>query len=114
MWFVGAHSNIGGGYKHDKDSSSSILSDNALAWISNEARKSGLTIETHLDHSINNNPLATLHNFRRSFYRIKKKYYRPIKHGKGSALIHKSVKLRWDQDSKYRPRNLDKYVKKNG
>lgn len=112
VWFAGAHSNIGGGYKHDKDGS--ILSDNALAWMSEEAQKSGLTIETHLGKSINNNPLATLHNSRRSFYRVKKKYYRPIEHGKGSVLIHESVKLRWDQDSKYRPRNLVKYVEENG
>lgn len=112
VWFVGAHSNIGGGYKYDKGGST--LSDNALDWMIKEAQKSGLTIETHLEQSIINDPLATLHNSRRSFYRIKKKYYRPIKHGKGSVLIHESVKLRWNQDSEYRPRNLAKYVKKHG
>ena len=110
MWFAGAHADIGGSYKPD----GSVLSDNALAWMIKEAQKSGLTIEAHLKQSINKNPLATLHNSRRSFYRIKEEYYRPIEHGKGPVLIHESVKLRWDQDAKYRPGNLAEYVNKNG
>lgn len=112
VWFVGAHSDIGGSYKPDKDGS--LLSDNALAWMIKEAQRPGLTIETHLEQSINKTPLATLHNSRRSFYRVKKKYYRPIEHGKAPILIHESVKLRWNQDAKYRPRNLVEYVNKNG
>jgi uncharacterized protein (DUF2235 family) len=112
VWFTGAHSNIGGSYKPDKDGS--LLSDNALAWMIKEAKKSGLTIEPHLARSINQSPLATLHNSRRSFYRVKKKQYRPIAHGKGPVLIHESVKLRWDQDSKYRPKNLVEHVKNHG
>ena len=39
VWFSGAHSNIGGSYKPDKDGS--LLSDIALSWMSKEAdRKS--------------------------------------------------------------------------
>ena len=53
--------------------------------------------------------LAKIHISRRSFYRVKKKYFRPIDHGSGSVLIHESVKQRWDQDSKYRPQNLVDY-----
>ncbi len=112
VWFAGAHSNIGGSYKPDKDGS--LLSDNALAWMIKEAQRAELTIETHLEETITNNPLATLHNSRRSFYRIKEKFYRPIKHGKSSVLIHESVKLRWDQDAKYRPKNLVEYIDNNG
>ena len=111
VWFVGAHSDIGGSYKPDKDGS--LLSDNALAWMIKEAQRSGLTIETYLVQRMNKNPLATLHNSRRSFYRVKKKYYRPIDHGKAQILIHESVKLRWNQDAKYRPRNLVEYIDKN-
>lgn len=112
VWFAGAHSNIGGSYKPDKDGS--LLSDNALAWMTSEAEKSGLSIEAHLKKSINKKPTATLHNSRRSFYRVKKKFYRQIDHQCGSVLIHESVKQRWDQDPKYRPKNLEKYINENG
>jgi len=30
------------------------------------------------------------------------------------VLIHESVKLRWDQDSEYRPDNLKEYIDENG
>ncbi|MDT8419321.1 MAG: DUF2235 domain-containing protein, partial [Desulfuromonadales bacterium] len=104
VWFAGAHSNIGGSYRPDKDGS--LLSDNALAWMIEEARKAGLSVEEHLAQGIKANPLATLHDSRRSFYRVKGKYYRPVDHGKGAVLIHPSVKVRWEQDPEYRPKNL--------
>ena len=112
VWFAGAHSNIGGSYKPDKDGA--LLSDIPLDWMIGEAEKSGLEIEPYLKKSINKNHLATLHNSRRSFYRAKKKFDRPIDHGKGPILIHKSVKSRWDQDPNYRPKNLQDYVNANG
>ena len=51
VWFAGAHSDIGGSYKPDKDGL--ILSDNSLNWIVKEAIKFGLSIEEHLVKSIN-------------------------------------------------------------
>ena len=112
VWFCGAHSNIGGSYAPDKDGSS--LSDNALEWMVKEAQKAGLSVEKHLQKNIKANPLAKLHNSKRSFYRIKKTYYRPIEHGKDEVLIHESVKKRWDANAKYRPKNLKKYINKHG
>ena len=112
VWFAGAHSNIGGSYKPDKDGS--LLSDIPFKWMVNEANKFGLKTEPHLNKSINPNPLSTLHNSRRKFYRIKEKYYRAIEHNKGPVLIHKSVKDRWDNDSKYRPKNLRAYINDKG
>ena len=41
------------------------------------------------------------------------KNYRPIDHGLGEVLIHKTVKSRWDLDPKYRPKNLEEFVRKN-
>ena len=111
VWFSGAHSNIGGSYKPDKDGS--LLSDIALSWMSREAEKAGLSIEPHLKRSIHKNPLATLHNSRRNFFRVRNKYYRPIEHNKGPVLIHETVKQRWDQDIEYRPDNLEEYIKNN-
>lgn len=112
VWFAGAHSNIGGSYKPDPDGS--LLSDIALSWMVKEAKQAELTVEGHLEQEINANPLATLHNSRRSFYRVKEKYYRPIDHEKGPVLIHQSVRQRWDQYPKYRPENLKKYVEQHG
>lgn len=112
VWFSGAHSNIGGSYKPDRDGS--LLSDNALDWMMREASGYGLSFEPHLKKSILKNPLATLHNSHRSFYRLKKKFLRLIDHGKGATLIHKSVKERWDNDPKYRPDNLAEFVETKG
>ena len=112
VWFAGAHSDIGGSYKPDPDGS--VLADNALGWLVKEARDSGLTIEDHLKTGIHKSPFSTLHNSRRSFYRIKKKHLRPLDHGKGPVRIHRSVKLRWDQNAEYRPENLAVYVQDNG
>lgn len=107
VWFAGAHADIGGSYK--PDSNGSVLSDNALGWMISQAQDSGLSIEEHLTDSVNQSPLAKVHNSRRSFYRVKKQYFRAIDHGKGPVLIHESVKLRWEQDEKYRPKNLVEY-----
>ena len=119
VWFVGAHSDIGGSYKPDKDGSS--LSDIPFGWMIREAEKSGLAIEPYLKQEISNNPLATLHKSRRGFYKLKSKYYRPITHKPDlskyrpeNLLIHESVKARWDQDAKYRPTNLKKFIEENG
>lgn len=112
VWFSGAHSNIGGSYAPDKDGT--LLSDNALQWMTNEANSAGLSIETHLKKSIKMNPVATLHNSRRSFYRIKEKFYRTIEHNKGEVLIHNTVKQRWDMDNSYRPDNLVEYINQHG
>jgi hypothetical protein len=67
-----------------------------------------------LRQSLLPNPLATLHQSRRNYYRIRKKFYRAIDHGKGEILIHKSVRQRWDQNPDYRPNNLVDYVEANG
>ena len=112
VWFAGAHADIGGSYKSDKNGA--VLADNALGWIINEARDSGLTIEKHLKPMVSKSPMAKIHNSRRSFYRVKKPYFRKIDHGMGPVLIHQSVKLRWEQDPKYRPSNLNEYIKANG
>ena len=108
VWFAGAHSDVGGSYKPDTDGS--LLSDAPLLWMIKEAAKSGLAVENHLIKATNPNPIATLHNSRRSFYRVKKPYFRPVEHQHGSVLIHDSVKKRWDLDADYRPKNLVDFI----
>ncbi|MEN8256849.1 MAG: DUF2235 domain-containing protein [Thermodesulfobacteriota bacterium] len=112
VWFAGAHCDIGGSYKPDKDGS--VLSDNSLSWMISEAEISGLSIESHLPQSLKKSPTATLHNSRRSFYRVKKKYLRKIAHDNGKVFIHESVKRRWEKDLKYRPANLVEYIEEHG
>lgn len=111
VWFAGAHCDIGGGYKPDNQGF--LSSDSSLTWMIQESQKAGLRIEEHLPSSIDVNPLAKIHRSRRHFYRVKKTYYRPIDHSKGKVMIHQSVKTRWDQDSKYKPKNLTKYLEQN-
>jgi uncharacterized protein (DUF2235 family) len=112
VWFPGAHSNIGGSYRPDKDGS--LLSDNALDWMIGEAKQQGLAIESHLPGNIHKNATASLHNSRRSFYRVKRKFHRDLNHGKGPVLFHRSVRQRWEQDHKYRPENLLEYLDRFG
>ena len=112
VWFIGAHSDVGGSYKSDEDGT--LLSDIALGWMMGEAEQAGLTFEKHLGKSLNPNPTATLHDSSSLKFRSWKDIWHPIDHGKDKVLIHESVKKRWAQDPRYQPKNLDEYVKKNG
>ena len=110
-WFAGVHSDVGGSYAPDKNGG--LASDYAMDWMMREARKFNLTLERHLGRSLKPEPDATLHKSRKHIYRSKRPLYRPIDHGKGEILIHKSVKIRWDLDPKYRPKNLREYLRAN-
>lgn len=90
VWFIGAHSDVGGSYKQEKDGSA--LSYIPLKWMVNEAQKAGLSVEDHLTLSIKDNYLATVHKSRRSFYRLKEKYVRPVENEKDKVIIHETVK----------------------
>ncbi|MGK0440677.1 MAG: hypothetical protein ACJA0N_000472 [Pseudohongiellaceae bacterium] len=79
-----------------------------------EAGKAGLAVEGHIKKHAKPNPLATLHNSKRSFYRIKNTYYRDIDHGGGPVLIHQSVKQRWQRDDRYRPKNIKVFIAQHG
>ncbi len=56
VWFVGVHSDVGGGYAPDKSGGS--LSDTAFSWMIKETIVAGLTIEKHLQ--LNPDPTATV------------------------------------------------------
>jgi uncharacterized protein (DUF2235 family) len=114
VWFVGAHSDIGG--SHNPDPDGSLLSDLSLDWMTRQAGAAGLTFEPFLRQRLRGKATATLHPSRRKYYRLKKKFFRQIDHGKGPVLIHRSVKERWDADPSYRKRskNLEQYLAVNG
>ncbi|MBC2704246.1 MAG: DUF2235 domain-containing protein [Desulfobacula sp.] len=107
VWFAGAHADIGGSYKPDADGT--VLSDNSLGWMIRQAETAGLKIEPYLKALVKPAPLAKIHISRRSFYRVRKKYYRPIDHGFGEVILHESVTQRWHADKTYRPENLAAY-----
>lgn len=112
VWFAGAHGDVGGSIKPDKDGS--VLSNIPLRWMIREAEQSGLTVEPHLVSNLTNNPVAKLHPSHRNFYRLRGRHIRGIDHDQGKVLIHKSVRERWDGDKKYRPANLQEYVENIG
>jgi len=112
VWFVGAHTDVGGGHRPGPDGT--VLSDTPLAWMMQEATTAGLVFESHLKQGLNENPLASLHPSRRHFYRIRRRYDRALDHGRGDVLIHRSVRQRWERDSGYRPKNLAAYLDARG
>lgn len=112
VWFCGAHADVGGSQKPDRDGSR--VSDLPLHWMIKEARTHGLSIEAHLPRELTDNPRADIHPSRRRFYRLRGEHHRPIDHGKGEVLIHRSVKERWQADRKYRPENLAAYLEEHG
>ena len=108
VWFCGAHADVGGSYP--PDANGALLADIPLQWMLGEAIHAGLEVEEHLPAQLHPSPVATLHQSRRSFYRVHGKHLRPIDHGKGPVLIHPTVKERWEADSNFRPENLAAYV----
>ncbi len=113
VWFPGAHTDVGGSYEPDEDGR--VLSNYALFWLANESGEIGLKFEPHLLESLylEDSFNATLHISRRSFYRVKRPFYRPVEHGEGKVYIHQSVKDRWDANESYRPKNLQNYLRKH-
>ena len=101
VWFIGVHSNIGGGYP------TTGLSDIALEWMVNKAEMCGLSvgkIPTHIDET------EKPENSLKGFYRLIPKYYRPIGQSKnGNEALHDSVRRRLKEDKSYRPKNLKSF-----
>jgi len=112
VWFCGAHGDVGGGNRADRDGG--LLSDIPLAWIISEARKAGLAVERHLSGSLHPKPTARLHESRKHIYRSRPRLRRSIEHGRGEVLMHQSVKQRWEAMDRYRPRKLKEYVEECG
>jgi uncharacterized protein (DUF2235 family) len=112
VWFAGVHGSVGGGLAPDPDGG--LLSDIALAWMTAEAKRAGLTIEPHLTRNLYPKASAKLHRSRKHIYRSRPRYLRPIDHGTAQVVAHESVKQRWDELANYRPRNLVKYLHANG
>lgn len=104
FWFIGVHSNVGGGYTRTG------LSDIALKWMTSKARDCGLEIE---GIPINENLIEIPDESWKGFYMLIPPLYRKIGvKENGNEFIHPSVLERYKEDKNYRPKNLKKYFEK--
>ncbi|HEX5714903.1 MAG TPA: DUF2235 domain-containing protein [Thermoanaerobaculia bacterium] len=104
VWFIGAHSNVGGGYPDQG------LSDIALHWMAKKAFASGLGVDFQ-ELKLDLDPLRVPIDSRKRLYKLLPSVSRDIgaaQHGMES--VHESVLQRYSEDPRYRPRNLTKYL----
>ena len=124
-WFVGCHSNVGGGYNGD------LLAQRPLQWLKAKAEQHGLKFRNgvDVDGDIYSAPIHDSYSdFLLGAYKyfpLSQRYYRPIGvspiadgPSKGNSTINEtidsSVFERWRQDPNYRPRNLKAWAGRNG
>jgi len=123
-WFVGAHSNVGGGYKDDG------LCQLPLAWMQEKVAAHGLAFSSRIQVNpgdIDSKPVDSFAEFMRGLYkiiRLGKRYYRPI--GQGSRQVKRgwstsidetidgSVFKKYRKDAAYRPSNLQAWASAKG
>lgn len=105
-WFLGAHSDVGGGYDER------LLSDITLLWMQQKAQEAGLEIdasgmpqvrEKNIAASISDSFRVFLGGLFRLFH---ERHYRPIGQLRfGNEVVDESVLARLKQDVTYRPKN---------
>jgi uncharacterized protein (DUF2235 family) len=108
VWFVGVHSNVGGGC------AAAGLSDVALEWMCAKARLCGLELGPL---PVQPDVLQPYNESRRGFYRLMPVFYRPIakpglKKEPTCEELHLSVLERCKKDPAYRPRNLKNFFER--
>ncbi|MEV6441547.1 DUF2235 domain-containing protein [Amycolatopsis sp. NPDC051716] len=107
VWFAGAHSDVGGGYRP------SALSDLALRWMTDRAEQCGLAFkENAFGYLAKPDELGALHNSLNAFFRWFGSADRaiggvdPATEFAGSCALHRSEQMR----PPYRPGNLLAYL----
>lgn len=119
-WFVGVHSDVGGGYPEPG------LSDIALDWMLDRAATvGGLALEELAGYDLHPRPLLEPHRSRKGLYRLSRGHDRPIglrvtKQGQNTddldatQDVDESVRDRWRHDPGYRPPGLRDYFRRTG
>lgn len=108
-WFVGAHSNLGGGYdKQPPDSLPKI----PLRWMQDKAEAAGLKLRAKVALDPKDGMAAVNDSYKEfvfgAYALFSKPYKRPF--GKGvNETVDPSVWARWKQDPAYRPASLAKH-----
>ncbi len=101
-WFVGVHSNVGGGYPVTG------LSDISLDWMASKARACGLELAPL---ETKPNVMEPLQNSRCGVYQLIPRFHRPMARPASdkrdtNETLDESVVQRYLQDEQYRPPNL--------
>lgn len=126
VWFAGVHCDVGGSYKE------AGLSDVALLWMVDQARRYGLEFDTDLlgaagpkvmkpqesiDFRVWPDGAGLLHNSRTGMYRLSKPLHRPLGAAvddkgepDGNEFLAVPAKERYDRDTGYRPQELEHYL----
>ena len=112
-WFIGAHSNVGGGYQYDR------LHNIPLRWLQEKAAATGLVLK-ELRHVEPNDYRAALKDSYGDFMwglykaaKFGKRHYRPFGAGV-SETVDDSVWRRWKDFADYRPPSLLDEARKRG
>ncbi len=108
MWFLGVHSDVGGGYPETG------LSDIPLKWMLEKAQSLNLNFNPV---PMQPDPMGLMHESMKGFYNLGGKLYRPIglsipDKGNTNEQIHLTVIERYKNDTSYRPKNLVDYFKR--
>jgi uncharacterized protein (DUF2235 family) len=107
-WFIGAHSNVGGGYEELKPDT---LANLTLRWMQDKAEAAGLKLKSKQAVDPARDCLGTIIDSHAEFafglYKwVSERYERPFGEGV-NEVIDPSAWTRWRQDSGYRPASLD-------
>lgn len=97
-WFVGAHSNVGGGLPDAR------LSDIALQWMMDEASSCGLVLRDEARPDDNCNADGEIHDSHAGIYRLRAR--RRAIDTRWQQVIHASAAQRLEADAAYQPNNL--------
>lgn len=123
-WFIGSHTNVGGGYRNDP------LAHVPLAWLQSKANSVGLhfrTLQSLSGREHESSPVDSYRAFLKGLYRIAKLGRRSFREVGPETLavergwivphfetIDKSVFERWRFDDRYRPSNLQIWAERAG
>lgn len=109
-WFIGAHSDVGGGEASDGvGHSPDLLPDIALAWMQHKAAAAGLAFdETYVapTGAERNTPNPSYKTFMYGLYQVFQKPYERVIGGGVNETIDASVWQKWNEDTAYRPPSL--------
>jgi len=110
VWFAGVHSDVGGGYRPDKQGHS--LADVPLRWLADEAGKQALLFDDTFEKK-KLNPYAPQHDEYKGKYKLLGRLVRRIPPPDvNRTWVHPSVKARYRNG--YRSQSIEAYVKEQG
>ncbi|HEX7369347.1 MAG TPA: DUF2235 domain-containing protein [Rhodanobacteraceae bacterium] len=109
-WFIGAHSDVGGGETSDgAGHSPDLLPDIALAWMQAKAAAAGLAFKTAYTpppDAWRDTPNPSYRTFMYGLYRLFHKPFDRVLGGGANETLDASVWTKWNGDESYRPPSL--------